>query len=123
MTLPDDPWLREAFARLRRADRAGAPSLTAVLAARPGPGRRARLTALAWAGAAVTVALLAAAGQRAGQEWSAARSAAQIAQVLGPFGEVPWRSPTDGLLRTPGYALLVATPTITIADSLMKSVP
>lgn len=116
MSHPDERELRLAFAALRNAERDKAPPISST------PRRPARPTAFAWAGLAAAASLVAVAGHRGVQAVGAARAATQVVRALGPFAEVRWRSPTDPLLRTPGYELLVAVPSIANADSLETGV-
>jgi hypothetical protein len=118
MSVQEEPDLRAAFAALRNAERAAAPAYQAVLAAGSGRPRKARPTVLVWVALAVAAVLVGVAGRWAAQAVAASYAAAQMAQALGPFGGARWRSPTDPLLQTPGYDLLVAVPSITTPDSL-----
>lgn len=122
MSHPDERELRLAFAALRNAERDKVPPIAPLLANHSAPRRPARPTAFAWAGLAAAASVVAVAGYRGVQAVAAARAATQVVRALGPFAEVRWRSPTDPLLRTPGYELLVAVPSIATADSLETGV-
>jgi hypothetical protein len=110
----DDPDadLRQAFADLRAADSATAPSYAALMAGRAGP-RRAELvpllgTTLAAAALAASLAVGLAVRRRAESRPPMAAIAA-------------WTAPTDFLLRTPGREVLATVPRLVPGRALLAA--
>jgi hypothetical protein len=104
--MSDDRDLRDAFARLRDAERRGIPPFR--IPAQSQPVLRAR-GALRLAAAAALLLLVISLGYLSRQ---ADRGVHQPATPRSATSISEWRAPTDFLLRTPGSELIVSTPRI-----------
>jgi len=67
---------------------------------------------------AAAAAIVVIGGVRIVRVRAAARDAAVVAAALGQFNQVRWRSPTDALLETPGYQVLVTVPPVAMPGGL-----